>query len=459
VELTAAELAAAAEGTVASGSAQARASSYTMDSRLTVPGSAFFALRDSRDGHDFVDDAAQRGATIAVVGRDVDADPRLTLVRVADPLTALAGAGSEARRRLDAATVIGITGSAGKTATKDLTAAALEGTCVVHRSHASYNNEAGVPLTLLSAPPGTEAVVVEMGARFAGNIADLAAIARPSVGVVTHVGMAHAGLLGGRDGIARVKGELVEALPADGLCVLNADCDTVDQLAARSAAPVVRVGRAAGADVRVSDVRLDEELRARFVLDSAWGSGTIEVGLRGEHQVENAAMAATVALALGATFERAAAGLQRAEESARRMELLRTRDGVIVINDAYNSSPTSAAAAVRSLAHAPTRGRRVAVLGEMLELGAHAGAEHEALGALAGAEGIDLLVAVGAAGPALVAGARGSGMKVAPVPDAAAASALLAEQVRGGDVVLVKASRAVGLDEVADALLEARSAS
>jgi UDP-N-acetylmuramoyl-tripeptide--D-alanyl-D-alanine ligase len=386
VELTAAQLAKATGGEVLLGRADARVTTFTMDSRLVEPGGCFFALRDVRDGHRFIPDAFARGATIAVVARVVDGVPGdATLVRVPDVPAAMAALGTLARRWLDEATIVGITGSAGKTTTKDLTAAAFHGARRVHASTASYNNEAGLPLTLLGAPLAADVVVAEMGARFAGNISDLAAIARPSIGVVTHVGMAHAEHLGGPAGIAQVKGELVEALPADGLAVLNADCDATDALAARTVARVVRVGRGSGADVRIRDLVLDDELRARFVLESPWGRARVALALRGEHQADNAAMAATVALALDVPLDAVVAGLARATPDSLRMELLRTPGGVTIINDSYNSSPTSAAAALRSLARLPVEGRRVAVLGEMRELGSYADEEHLTVGRLAGA--------------------------------------------------------------------------
>ena len=454
MELSARELAAAIGGHVAAGAPDARASAWSIDSRLAGPGTCFFAVRGARDGHDFVADAFARGATISVVADDVPAVRGATLIRVPRSGDALSEAGRYARTRLGHATVVGITGSAGKTATKDLTAAALAGSRRVHASPGSYNNEVGLPLTLLGAPETADVVVTEMGARFEGNIADLAAIARPAVGVVTHVGMAHSEHLGGRTGIARVKGELLESLPGDGLAVLNAACDASAGLATRTAAAVILVGRDPGVDIRISDVELDDELRPRFTLETSWGTAPVILGLRGEQQVENAAMAAGVALWLGAPFEIVVAGLRDASGTSLRMELVRTADGVTIINDAYNSSPTSAAAAVRSLANLRVGGRRVAVLGEMLELGPDTAAEHEAIGALAGAAGIDLLVAVGQPASALAAGARGTALVVRAVPDAAAAAALLADQVRPGDAVLVKASRAVGLERVADELVK-----
>jgi len=459
MRLTATELATATHGEVVDGDRGAIANGFTIDSRLAGPGDCFFALEGARDGHDFVADAFGRGATVVVVGRPVArAGPGHAVVEVGDPLRALQALGALARARLADATVIGITGSAGKTATKDLTAAALSASRRVHASPGSYNNEAGLPLTLLGAPEGTDAVVSEMGARFAGNIRDLTAIARPSVGLVTHVGMAHAEHLGGRDGIARVKGELLEALPPDGLAVLNAECDATPALARRTAARVLLVGRAGDVDVRVRDVSLDAELRPHFVLETPWGTASLALTMRGEHQVENAAMAGATALALDAPLADVIAGLSEARSEALRMEIVRTASGVTLINDSYNSSPTSAAAAVRSLARLPVDGRRIAVLGEMLELGPHADEEHAALGALAASCGIDLLIAVGPPAASLVEGAREAGdarIEVHAVPDAAGATAMLHEELHSGDGVLVKASRAVGLDLVAEDVVQA----
>lgn len=453
MQLTAADVREASHG-VLHGDPATRATSFAIDSRVLRPGGCFFALRAERDGLDYVPDAFARGAALAVVDhRGPDLVAERPLVEVEDPMAALADCARLARARLADTTVVGITGSAGKTATKDLTAAALGSTRRVHASPGSFNNEAGLPLTLLGAPEDTEVLITEMGARFAGNIAELTDLAHPSIGVVTHVGMAHAEHLGGREGIAQVKGELMDALPPDGLAVLNADCDASPDLAARTRARVVTVGTGVGADVVISDVQVDHDLVPHCHLSTPWGSGSISVGLRGEHQVENAAMAATVALSLGAPFEVIAAGLASATTASRRMELVRTELGVVIINDAYNSSPTSAAAAVRSLARLPVPGRRVAVLGEMLELGDDAHTEHRAIGVLAGEWGIDIVVAVQS--PALAEGASASGAELRHAEDVDAATELLLELLEPGDAVLVKASRAVGLDRVADALLAA----
>jgi len=464
VELTARDLARVAGGEVVAGDPDARVSSYAIDSRVLVPGDCFIALCGARDGHDFVMDAFAKGAVVALVSEVLDvASADATLVRVAEPLAALGALARHARTRMVDTTVVAITGSAGKTATKDLAAAAMATSRRVHANPLSFNNESGLPLTVLSAPADTEVLITEMGARFAGNITALVEIARPQIGVITHVGMAHAEHLGGREGIARVKGELVEALPASGLAVLNAACDASPELAARTEARVLRVGRAPDADIVVRDVLLDDEMRARFVLETPWGRAPVALALRGEHQVENAAMAAAVALELGAPLEAVVSGLGVAQTAALRMELVRTAAGVVVINDTYNSSPTSAAAAVRTLARLPVAGRRLAVLGPMLELGNHAGEEHAALGALVAAMGIDVLVAVGVGVEQLAEGARGSGAQgsgvvVVTVPDAAAATDYVTREVRFGDAVLVKASRAVGLEAVADALVRGEPA-
>jgi UDP-N-acetylmuramoyl-tripeptide--D-alanyl-D-alanine ligase len=457
VELTAAEIATTADGRVVAGTPEARARSFTIDSRLLDREACFVALVAARDGHDFVADAWARHAAVAVVSQPVPAPPNgAAVVEVADGLAALAALGRHARDRLGPVPVVGITGSAGKTATKDLTLAAVAPRLRAHASPSSFNNEAGVPLTLLGAPAGTEVVVIEMGARFAGNIEALSGIARPTIGVVTHVGLAHAGHLGGPDGIAAVKGELVEALPPDGLAILNADCPFVADLAARTDARVLRVGEAPDADVRVVDLELNDDLQPRFTLATPWGSAPVTLALHGEHHAVNAAMAATVAGELGVPIDVAAAGLRDARPTALRMQVVRTPRGVVLINDAYNSSPTSAAAALRALGRLAIAGRRIAVLGEMLELGPHGPDAHAELGALAAQVGVELLVTVGEGTTGIAATARAGGVAVVEAPDPCAAGAIVAHETRPGDAVLVMASRAVGLERVAEALEEPR---
>jgi UDP-N-acetylmuramoyl-tripeptide--D-alanyl-D-alanine ligase len=439
-------------GRLVAGTPDVELTSVAVDSRLVEPGGCFVALRDRRDGHEFVADAVARGARAALVDQPVSAPPGVAVVVVEDGLAALGALGAMARTRLGDPLVVGVTGSAGKTATKDLTAAAFARSRRVHASPGSFNNDIGVPLTFLGAAADTEVVVTEMGARAVGDIARLCSIARPHAGVVTNIGLAHAGSFGDRSGVAAAKGELVEALAADGVAVLDADDDHSRALAGRTLARVLLVGWGRGADVRVHDVALDAELRASFRLSTPWGAMDVRLGLRGEHQAVNAAMGAAVALAFGAPIDAVAAGLGDVTGTAWRMQLDRSPDGVVVLNDAYNASPISMAAALRALGQIPA-GRRVAVLGEMCELGTHTEREHAALGRFAGEAGVDLLVTVGDTAAIAADPARAAGVEVHTVPDPGAALALLGTVLTGGDAVLVKASRAVGLEAVAEALV------
>lgn len=454
MDLTRDDVAAITGGTVRG--PDATASGFAFDSRTLRPGMGFVALRAERDGHDFVADAFARGGTIAVVERVPDA---LTgsLVVVADAQAALRALGSAARDRLPDATVIGITGSAGKTSTKDLTSSALRPAFAVHASAASFNNEIGLPATLLDTPAGTEAVVLEMGARFAGNITELCAIARPSIGVITHIGLAHAEHLGGRDGIAAVKGEILDALPTDGLAVLSADCDYLDALRARASAPVLTVGPAAGADVRTSEIRIDANLRVTFRLDSPWGSADVSLAVRGAYQVANAAQAATVALHLGVPLDAVIAALADAGTAAWRMEVATSADGVVVLNDAYNASPSSMRAAIDTFGRLPVTGRRIAVLGEMRELGSLSATEHARVGELLADADVFTLVTVGPGTDEMATAAASRGVEVNRCADRDAAIHAVRAMIEPGDAVLVKASRLVGLEHVADALLQTRA--
>jgi UDP-N-acetylmuramoyl-tripeptide--D-alanyl-D-alanine ligase len=379
-------------------------------------------------------------------------------VQVTDALEALAALGRWARAQLPDALVVGITGSTGKTSTKDLTAAALRTTYRVHATPGNFNTEIGLPITLLGAPRESEALVLELGAREPGDIAALCAIARPTVGVVTNIGLSHAGLLGGRRGIGREKGALLEALPPNGLAVLDAHDAESPELTARTNARVVLVAVGSGghAEVRAQSVLLDGELRPSFALESPWGSGPVFLSLRGEHQVVNATLAATVALANGVPFDAVAAGLAAVEPGGGRMELVQAASGALVLDDAYNASPASMAAALQALASVRAEGRRIAVLGEMRELGSQSDEEHATVGRLAADAHLDLLVVVGTGASPLAAAARERGLfEVIETPDAASALDALQIEVGVGDAVLVKGSRAVGLEVVARALTEA----
>ena len=428
-----------------------------LDSRLAEPGSLFVAVRGEHvDGHDFAASAVDAGAVAVLASRPVDAPA----VVVPDTVAALGRLATRVRHRLPGTRVVALTGSQGKTSTKDLLARLLAGLGPVVAPVGSYNNELGVPLTVLHADPATAHFVVEMGARGDGQISYLCDIAQPAVGVVLNVGTAHLGEFGSREAIAQAKGELVEALPDSGLAVLNADDHLVRQMAALTQARVLTFGTTLRADVRAEDVALDDQGRPRFTLVSPQGKTPVVMELLGAHQAVNAAAAAAVALGAGVPLAEVASGLEAARPvSPWRMERHVRTDGVIVINDAYNASPDAMRSALHTLAAmgGGAGGRRtVAVLGEMRELGDTSASEHDAIGRLAARLGVDLLVVVGEDATGLLQGARGEeswrGESV-QVGDADTAVAYVRDQLRGGDVVLVKAARAAGLERVAAALV------
>jgi UDP-N-acetylmuramoyl-tripeptide--D-alanyl-D-alanine ligase len=459
VELSAGELASVTEGAVVAGDPGAIASSLANDSRTLSPGACFAALRAARDGHAFVADAFSRGASVALVDRAVEVGPPAggAVVRVADVLGALAAVGAWARGRLGPAVVVGITGSTGKTGTKELTAAVLRARYRVHATPGNFNAEIGLPITLFGAPENCDALVLEMGARVAGDIGALCTIARPNVGVITNIGLAHAGVLGGPSGIAATKGELLEALPDDGLAVLDAGDAATQGLVARTGARVLTVATRGDvdADVRVREVSVDGELRASFILESPWGSGPVALALRGEHQVTNAALAATVGLAYGVDLVDVASALGSVGPAPGRLEIVRVPGGPLVLDDAYNASPASMAAALAALRAVAIPGRRIAVLGEMRELGEHSAAEHGRLGCAAAEAGIDTLVVVGPEATPTAEAARAHGLvDVVEAADAEAALDLVRDLAGAADAVLVKGSRAVGLDAVVQGLRE-----
>jgi UDP-N-acetylmuramoyl-tripeptide--D-alanyl-D-alanine ligase len=458
IPMTLKEVAEATGGRLADADPDTVVTGVQVDSRKVRAGELFVALPGSRtDGSLFAAAAAEAGAaaTLAQEGT-VFAGPR---VEVADSLAGLAALATAVRER-SAATVVAITGSNGKTTTKDLLAAALATRLATVANQASFNNEVGLPLTLARIEPGTQAVVVEMGARGSGHIAALARLARPAVGVVLNVGESHLGMFGSREAIAKAKGELVESLPSDGTAVLNADDPQVAAMADRTVARVVRFGQGPAAEVRAEGVALDGDGRASFSLVTPAGTAPVILPAPGEHLVSCALAAAAAAHVLGVGPADVAAGLGAATLSPMRMQVRRRPDGLTVVNDAYNANPSSMAAALKTLAAlGRPGGRTVAVLGEMAELGPAATTEHDRIGRLATRLGIDRLVGVGELGRVMVNAARMEGMwpeEAEAVGDPDAALALLAPALGPADVVLVKASRVVALDRVADALLSPR---
>ncbi|MGW2355175.1 UDP-N-acetylmuramoyl-tripeptide--D-alanyl-D-alanine ligase [Actinacidiphila glaucinigra] len=437
--------------------------SVEIDSRKVTPGGLFVAFQGERvDGHDYAKQAVASGAVAVLAARPVG----VPAIVVDDVQLALGALAAHVIERLGA-TLVALTGSAGKTSTKDLAAQVLKRLAPTVWTPGSLNNEIGLPLTALRADASTRHLVLEMGARGIGHIRYLTELTPPRIGVVLNVGTAHIGEFGGREQIARAKGELVEALPEaaeGGVAVLNADDPLVRAMSSRTAARVVLFGESADADVRAENVRLNDRGQAVFTLTTPTGCSEVTLRLYGEHHVSNALAAAAVARELGMPVEEIATALSEAGTLSRwRMEVVERPDGVTVVNDAYNANPESMRAALRALAAmgraAEARGGRTwAVLGEMAELGGEALAEHDAVGRLAVRLNVSKLVAVGGQAAAWVqmgAYNEGSwGEESVHVSDAEAAIDLLRSELRPGDVVLVKASRAVGLERVALALLD-----
>ncbi|MGH3880919.1 MAG: UDP-N-acetylmuramoyl-tripeptide--D-alanyl-D-alanine ligase [Actinophytocola sp.] len=458
--------------------------SVEFDSRRVGPGGLFVALPGDRvDGHEFAERAVEQGAVGVLAARPVAA-PAVVMPPVTDAHTrsvaltgdtdgsgaaVLAGLARLAREVVDrlaprGLTVVGVTGSSGKTSTKDLIAQVLEPMGPTVAPPGSFNNELGHPWTVLRADEDTRHLVLELSARGPGHIRALCETAPPRIGVVLNVGTAHLGEFGSQEGIAQTKGELAEALPGKdhgGVAVLNADDPLVRAMAERTKARVVLFGESPDADVRATDVELDEHARATFTLVAPQGSTRVTLDLYGGHHVGNALAAAAVGLELGASLDDVAQRLRQARRlSARRMEVTTRADDVTVVNDSYNANPESVGAALRTLARMSDGGQRRtwAVLGVMGELGDDGAAAHEQIGRLAMRLSIDRLVAVDEQAVGIQHGARLEGFngeEPVLVPDVEAAIALLSAELRPGDVVLVKASKVAALWRVADALLGA----
>jgi len=430
-----------------------------VDSRDVAAGGLFAAVKGERtDGHEYARAAVAAGAAAVIAGRPVG----VPAVVVDDPVTALGRLARAVLDRLPDVRVVGVTGSSGKTSTKDLLAAVLSPLGPTVAATGSFNNEIGVPLTVLTADTATRHLVVEMGARGTGHIAYLCEIAPPDVAVVLNVGRAHAGEFGSREATAAAKQELVAALPVTGTAVLNADDPLVRAMAGACAGTVVLVGSATDAEIRAEHVAMDDQGRPSFDLVTPEGRERVQLRLHGAHHVSNALAAAAVARLAGADTRTVVEALATAEPRSRwRMEVSERADGVTVVNDAYNANPESVRAALEAVAALGRSRRRWAVLGEMRELGAASDEAHAEVGTLAVRLGIDRVVSVGAGArgiSAAAARAAGSsttygGEEPVHVADADEALALLRTEVRPGDVVLVKASRLAGLERVAEGLL------
>lgn len=432
------------------------------DSRAVRPGDLFVAIPGARvDGHRFVVEAFRRGAVAALVSRPVETDAGAgaaeagAVILADDTVLALGRLGAWRRDRF-AGTVVAVTGSVGKTTTKEMVAAVLGTRLKALKSPGNYNTDVGLPLTLLDLSPAHQAVALEMGMRGPGEIRYLARLARPQVGVVTLIGETHVELLGSVENIARAKGELVEELPPDGVAILNADDPWQRGMAADTRARVVWYGLGEGAQVTAADIEPRGAAGVSFTLRApglAEGEAAVRLPLPGRHHVADALAAAAVGLVLGLTLEEVRRGLERVEPAAMR-SLILPLGGFTVIDDTYNASPASMKAALASLREVAT-GRRVAVLGDMLELGGHAGAGHREVGRAVAAAEVDVLVTVGERAREIGAGATEAGLPGGHAHHCDGTGEAV-ERLRGllhpGDTVLVKGSRGMRMEEVVQAL-------
>ena len=434
--------------------ADAEVRSVATDSRFVELGALFVALPGTRtDGGRFVSEAFASGATGALVrdGHGVEGGPAVWVRSTGEALLKLA---ADERTRIDA-TVVGVTGANGKTSTKDLTAAVLATRFRTHASPESFNNEVGLPVTLLGAPADTEVIVAEMGARHVGDVAVLCRIARPHIVVVTNVGVAHLEVFGSWERIVEASAEPVEALGPDGVAILNADDPVVAGYASRCRGRIVTFGLASDADVRAERVALEADGCATFDLIVGDARVRLRLPVPGEHMIPNALAAAAVGISLGVDPPECAAALSDATLSPWRMETFTTTTGIRVVNDAYNANPESMAAALKTARRMAGEGHLIAVLGTMAELGPIAAREHERLGELAARIRVNRLITVGADARAIATAGVREGVEpenVASYDDAGAALDDVRRAARPGDVVLFKASRIAGLERLAEAL-------
>lgn len=424
------------------------------DSREDCAGALFVALRGERfDGHDFIGEAARRGAVAAIVEREVAAEAGVVLIRVDDALAALQRLGA-ARRDEFGGTVAAITGSSGKTTTRSLLASILGVAGATHQPRRNFNNHIGLPLTLLGLRGGHRYAVLELGCSGFGEIAALTALARPDLGLVTNVGPAHLEQLGDLDGVARAKGELLAGLAPGAVALFNADDLRVLRLPT-AARRRVTWGRGATAEVRLAGRQPLGATGQRLVLEVFGQSLELMLPLIGGHNAVNAVAAAAAAFALGLTAGQVAEGLSRAVRTAGRLDPRPGRFGALILDDTYNANPASVRAALETLAEIAGRGDAVVVLGDMLELGEFGEREHREIGAAVAALEPALLVTLGRLGAEIGRGAVAAGLEPARIRgagDCDEACRIVEPVLKAGKVVLVKGSRGMRMELLTSAL-------
>lgn len=441
-------------GQVIAGTAELSIDVVTIDSRQVPSGALFVAIKGERyDGHDFIGDAVRKGAAAVVVHeeRPIEAG-QVTVILVEDTLTALGDIAAYYRSRFKIP-VIGITGSNGKTTIKDLLASVLEQQFAIVKTEGNYNNEIGLPLTLFKLSRDTQAAVVEMGMRGLGQIRRLAQIARPTIGIVSNVGLTHLELLGSQENIANAKGELIESLPADGLAVLNGDDPFVRMMYPKTAARTIFYGiDAAELDLRAVDIQMTDR-GSRFRVQAKDLSFEVTLPVPGRHNILNALAAMAAALEIGVTVEGIQKGLAQPQLTGKRLRIYETR-GYWIIDDTYNASPSSVTAALDVLADMVMGQRKIAVLADMLELGPDSRQIHRGLGEYARKKGIDHLYAYGDLGREYVEGFGEREGRSGFFNTKAELITMLQKRIQPGDVVLVKGSRGMKMEEVVAALSE-----
>ncbi|MFU8890501.1 MAG: UDP-N-acetylmuramoyl-tripeptide--D-alanyl-D-alanine ligase [Anaerosomatales bacterium] len=455
-------------GTLLQGSADTMVNGVFTDSRAIEPGGLFVAFAGEKvDGHDYLDQAIASGARALLVTRPAGemADVvesamqrSVAIVQVSDVLAAVQALAQHHRERLFCP-VIGVTGSTGKTTTKEFLAAVLGTRMKVVSTQGNRNNELGVPLTVMDAGADTDVLIVEMAMRGRGQIAELCRIARPTMGLVTNVGMSHIELLGTQESIADAKAELVEAIREEGVVFLNGDDAFSAALALSSRAPIVTYGLGDSCDVRAVDITVDDQSLASFEIIVGEVTTPVSLAVPGRHNVYNALAAAAIAMRLGLEPDRISEGLAGASAGEMRMQSFTSAGGVHVINDAYNANPTSMRAAIETLAGIASAERRIAVLGDMAELGSLAELAHFRIGEELAGKPVDVLITVGTRASRIADGARAEGMepdRVRPCSTPEEASEVLDDLLEPGDVVLVKASRVMGLERVVEGIVEPR---
>jgi UDP-N-acetylmuramoyl-tripeptide--D-alanyl-D-alanine ligase len=447
-------------GSLVKGTAETRVSTFALDTRRMKPGGAFFALKGNRaDGHTYLAQAARAGAALAVIHENCDSEDKApeTLIRVDDTTEALGRCGAYVRNRLKGIKLIAVTGSTGKTTTKELIAAGLVSHWKVHRSPGNFNNHLGVPLSLLACPEDTEVIVQEMGMSAPGEIAHLTKMANPDVGLVTNVCPAHLGAFQDLDEIASAKGEMFAFLSREGTSVVNVDDPRIRVQSMRHDGPRVTYGRFGTPDLRLEYVENRFLPGARFEFRQGERRYRLKLKLGGAHSAQNALAAMAAIHAVGGELEPARKTMEQVEPGPGRGRILRLKGDILLIDDSYNSNPTALGSVLETLKNTSIHGRKILVMGDMLELGPQGKTFHYEAGRKAASAGVAMLVGVGPLTRSALESGRRSGIpEIHHESETNRVVDYLSGRLRSGDLVIVKGSRGVGLDRVVDALVRER---